>query len=109
MIIASLGALKAGKPYAPVDISLPYGKAVQIVQDLQASLILTDNDHISLAHQLADNPAKVLNVEDLDAKCSPGIQDCPYRLIKLPTLTILPVPPGKPRGWSGIIGTSFSA
>ena len=83
MIIASLGALKAGKPYAPVDISLPHGKAVQILQDLQASLILTDNDHISLAHQLADNPAKVLNVEDLDAQCSaenPGLSVSPDQI-----------------------------
>src|SRR5207245_1689694 len=83
MIIASLGVLKAGKPYAPVDISLPHSRAVQIVQDLQASLILTDNDHISLAHKLADNPAKVLNIEDLDANCSnenPGLPVSPDQI-----------------------------
>jgi amino acid adenylation domain-containing protein len=83
MIIASLGVLKAGKPYAPVDISLPHGKAVQILQDLQASLILTDNDHISLALQLADNPGKVLNVENLDATCSnenPGLSVSPDQI-----------------------------
>jgi amino acid adenylation domain-containing protein len=83
MIVASLGVLKAGKSYAPVDILLPHGKAVQILQDLQASLILTDNDHISLAHQLADNPAKVLNIEDLDARCSnenPGLLVSPDRI-----------------------------
>jgi amino acid adenylation domain-containing protein len=77
LIIAGLGALKAGKPYAPVDIALPRNKAVQILQDLQASLILTDNAHISLAHQLAQNSAKVLNVEDLEATCSnenPGLR-----------------------------------
>jgi amino acid adenylation domain-containing protein len=83
LIIASLGVLKAGKSYAPVDILLPHGKAVQILQDLQASLILTDNDHISLAHQLADNLAEVLNVEDLDAHCSnenPGLSVSPDRI-----------------------------
>ncbi len=83
MIIASLGVLKAGKPYAPVDISLPHSRAVQILQDLQASLILTDNDHISLAHKLADNPAKVLNIEDLDANCSnenPGLPVSPDQI-----------------------------
>ena len=83
MIIASLGVLKAGKPYAPVDISLPHGKAVHILRDLQASLILTDNDHISLAHQLADNPAKVLSVEDLNATCShenPGLSVSPDQI-----------------------------
>jgi len=83
MIIASLGVLKASKSYSPVDILLPHGKAVQILQDLQASLILTDNDHISLAHQLADNLAEVLNVEDLDANCSnenPGLSVSPDRI-----------------------------
>jgi len=83
MIIASLGVLKAGKSYAPVDILLPHSKAVQILQDLQASLILTDSDHISLAHQLADNLAKVLNVEDLDAHCSdenPGLSVSPDQI-----------------------------
>jgi amino acid adenylation domain-containing protein len=84
MIVASLGVLKAGKPYVPVDISLPHGKAAQILQDLQASLILTDNDHISLALQLvAHNPAKVLNVEDLDARCSdenPGLSVSPDQI-----------------------------
>ena len=58
MIIASLGVLKAGKAYAPVDISLPHGKAAQVLQDLRASLILTDNDHISLAHQLTRQPCQ---------------------------------------------------
>jgi len=86
MIVASLGVLKAGKPYAPVDIGLPHGKAAQILQDLQTSLILTDNDHISLALQLAHahNPAKVLSVEDLDAKCSnenPGLSVSPDQIV----------------------------
>jgi amino acid adenylation domain-containing protein len=70
MIIASLGVLKAAKPYAPIDIALPRSKAVQILQDLQASLILTDSAHTLLAHQLAQTSAKVLNVEDLEATCS---------------------------------------
>ena len=83
MIIASLGVLKAGKAYAPVDFSLPHGKAAQILEDLQASLILTDSDHISLAHQLFHNPAKVLNVEDLEATRShenPGLSVSPDQI-----------------------------
>src|SRR5262249_37866799 len=70
MIIGSLGVLKAGKPYAPVDVALPRSKAIQILQDLQPSLILTDNAHILLAHQLAQTSTEVLNVDDLEATCS---------------------------------------
>ncbi len=76
MIIGSLGVLKAGKPYAPVDVALPRSKAVQILRDLQASLILTDNAHILLAHQLTQTSTEVLNIEDLEATCSnenPGL------------------------------------
>ena len=109
MIIASLGVLKAGKPYAPVDISLPHGKAVHILRDLQASLILTDNDHISLANQLADTPAKVLSVEDLNATCShenPGLSVSPDQIAYVNYTSVLR---GNRRVSSGIIGTSFSA
>ena len=83
MIIGSLGVLKAGKPYAPVDVALPRSKAIQILQDLQASLILTDNAHILLAHQLAQTSAEVLNVEDLEATCSnknPGLRVWPDQI-----------------------------
>jgi len=83
MIIGSLGVLKAGKPYAPVDVALPRSKAIQILQDLQASLILTDNAHILLAHQLAQTSTEVLNVEDLEATCSnenPGLRVSPGQI-----------------------------
>jgi amino acid adenylation domain-containing protein len=83
IIIASLGVLKVGKPYAPIDIALPRSKAIQILQDLQASLILTDNAHIQLAHQIAENPTKILNVDDLEATCSnenPGLSISPDQI-----------------------------
>src|SRR5262249_42363153 len=83
MIIGSLGVLKAGKPYAPVDVALPRSKAIQILQDLQASLILTDNAHILLAHQLVQTSTEVLNVEDLEATCSnenPGLRVSPDQI-----------------------------
>jgi amino acid adenylation domain-containing protein len=69
LIIAMLGAMKAGKACVPLDESLPRAKAVQVLEDVQTRLILTDGDHLSSVHELAGAPCKALNVEQL----SPGV------------------------------------
>jgi amino acid adenylation domain-containing protein len=76
MITATLGALKAGRAYVPVDHTLPRSRAIQILQDTQCRLILTDNDNFSLAQELGGHSSKVLNLDDLDASLSsenPGL------------------------------------
>jgi amino acid adenylation domain-containing protein len=67
MTVASLGALKAGKAYAPVDYRLPQAGARQILRHLPASLILTDGDNFKLARELSDGFVQILNVDELDA------------------------------------------
>jgi amino acid adenylation domain-containing protein len=76
MITATLGALKAGRAYVPVDHTLPRSRAIQILQDIQCRLILTDNDNFSPAQELGGHSSKVLNLDDLDASLSsenPGL------------------------------------
>ena len=76
LIAATLGALKAGRAYVPVDRTLPRSRAIQILQDTQCRLILTDNDNFSLAQELGGHSSKVLNLDDLDASLSsenPGL------------------------------------
>jgi len=41
-IVASLGALKAGKAFAPLDPRLPPGLAKQILAGLESRIVLTD-------------------------------------------------------------------
>src|SRR5205809_1234600 len=60
MITATLGALKAGKAYVPVDHRLPCSRQIQILQDTQCRLILTDNDNFFLAQELGSHSSKVL-------------------------------------------------
>jgi amino acid adenylation domain-containing protein len=67
MTVASLGALKAGKAYAPVDYRLPRANAGQILRHLPASLILTDCDNFKLAREISDGFVQILNVDELDA------------------------------------------
>jgi amino acid adenylation domain-containing protein len=70
MIAASLGVLKAGRAYVSIDHLLPRAKAIEILQDTQARLILTDNDNLSSTHELAPPRSNVLNVDDLDLHLS---------------------------------------
>jgi amino acid adenylation domain-containing protein len=67
MIIANLSALKAGKAYVQLDYSLPVPRARRITQDSDSGLIVTDNDHLSLAHELFPDSSRILNINNLDA------------------------------------------
>ena len=67
MIIANLSLLKAGKTYVQLDYSLPIARARQITQDSDAGLIVTDNDHLSLALELFPDSSRILNINDVDA------------------------------------------
>jgi amino acid adenylation domain-containing protein len=66
LITASLGVLKAGKAYVSIDLSLPPAKATDILEHVQSRLIVTDKDHLSLAHELAGDGLKILNLDEMD-------------------------------------------
>lgn len=83
VISASLGVLKAGKIYVPLDYSLPVVKASRILKDFEPRLLLTDEQNLSLAFELAASSATVLNVDSLDARLScanPGMRKSPVDL-----------------------------
>lgn len=80
MITAIVGAMKARKACAPVDYTLPPARASQILQHIQASIILTDNDNLALAHDWGCDPAKLLNIDSLDGDLvdtNPGLAVSP--------------------------------
>jgi amino acid adenylation domain-containing protein len=70
MITAMLGGLKAGKICVPMDYSLPPARARQILQHIEAALVLTDSDNFSVARQWGSDPSKVLKIEDLPGAVS---------------------------------------
>jgi amino acid adenylation domain-containing protein len=79
-IAASFGVLKAGKAYVPLEFSLPHAKATQVLENVRPRLIVTDNDHLSLAHELACDRLKILNLDDMDDTLSdenPGLPISP--------------------------------
>ena len=77
MIAAMLGVLKSGKTYVPLDPSLPRARASYILEDSQASLIVTNDRNLPLAQELiGQNTRPLINIDELDLDLSsenPGL------------------------------------
>ena len=61
-VITILGILKAGKTYVPLDPYFPQALIIDVLEDSQTSLILTDQRHLSLGRGLVRDGSRVLNV-----------------------------------------------
>ena len=70
LIATILGVWKAGKIYVPLDPSFPHARTTYILEDSQASLIVTNNNNFSLAKELAQNRLQLINIEEVDASVS---------------------------------------
>ena len=66
-IVASLGVLKAGKAFAPLDPRLPPKRAQQILASLQSRLVLTDAKCAKLARRLGAGARQSINIDTLNA------------------------------------------
>jgi amino acid adenylation domain-containing protein len=67
MIAATLGVLKAGKIYVPLDASYPRASLAYILDDSAACVIATDNSNLALARELARSGRQVVNVDEIDS------------------------------------------
>ena len=67
MIEAMLGVLKTGKTYIPMDNSYPITRLKYILEDSNATLIITNRKNIKLAESLVDNKEiPIVCLEDMD-------------------------------------------
>ncbi|HEV8343997.1 MAG TPA: non-ribosomal peptide synthetase [Candidatus Binatia bacterium] len=69
-ITAIVGALKAGKIYVPMDPSFPYARISYVLEDTQARLIVTNNENLSLANDLARDKCPLVNLDEIDTGIS---------------------------------------
>jgi non-ribosomal peptide synthetase component F len=69
-IAAIFGALKAGKFFAPLDPTFPHARLTTMLEDAQASLLVTDGAQVGLAEELAQGRCRILNIKTLDANYS---------------------------------------
>jgi D-alanine--poly(phosphoribitol) ligase subunit 1 len=65
MLIAFLGAVKSGRPYVPIDVSIPPQRVDRIVQSADAAVVLTPERVAALTNERMD--AKPERVETSDA------------------------------------------
>ncbi len=65
MLIAFLAAVKSGRPYVPIDLSIPPQRVDRILQSADAALVLTPERVAALAKEKVD--AKPERVEQNDA------------------------------------------
>ena len=70
IIAAMLGVLKAGHFYVPLDPAYPLPRLTYMLEDSQAVLLMTNNQHLPLAHELAPSGSHVLNIDQLPADLS---------------------------------------
>jgi amino acid adenylation domain-containing protein len=82
-IIGILGVLKAGKISVYLEPSYPHSRLLQLIQDTETRLILTNNKNLLLANKLARNTHQVLNVDEIESKQvfeNPGLSVSANRL-----------------------------
>jgi len=66
MIIGMLGALKAHKAYVPLDRNYPTERLRAMLEDAEASVLLTDDSHYPMAEELAGNNVPIINISQTD-------------------------------------------
>jgi amino acid adenylation domain-containing protein len=85
-LVTILGVLKAGKFYVPLDPTYPPARLAAVVEDCQASLIVTNNTHLASAMAFTRDARHVLNIDALDSSLSdrnPGLSISPDTLAYL--------------------------
>jgi len=76
IVVAILGVLKAGKIYVALDPSYPQPRTAYMLEDCQATVLLTDTRHFSFANQLAQGDQEVVNCDDIDPTTAVANPNC---------------------------------
>lgn len=65
-VVGVLAALKAGKPFVPLDPAVPPGRLHYALQDSHTSLLVTSDHSRALAGESLSNGVEVISLNDLD-------------------------------------------
>jgi sugar O-acyltransferase (sialic acid O-acetyltransferase NeuD family) len=61
-ILSMLASLKAHKAYVPLDHNFPLERLKIMLADAEPAVLLTDNDHLELAQELAGKNVEIINI-----------------------------------------------
>ena len=70
MVAASLAVLNAGKIYVPMDPAFPSPRLRSMLEESQASVVVTDNRNVALARNLTRDGIGCINIDELDRNLS---------------------------------------
>lgn len=79
-IIAILGVLKAGRAYVSLDPALPPARLLYMLRESQAALIITSNQQLVFARELAQDHQRLINIDEPASKPAidnPGLDIAP--------------------------------
>ncbi|MEI2579454.1 amino acid adenylation domain-containing protein [Scytonema sp. PRP1] len=65
MVAGILGVLQVGKTYVPLDPNYPSDRVVYILEDSQASAVLTNNKNLARAQELTKGFIPLINIDDI--------------------------------------------
>jgi len=71
LLTGIIGALKADRVYVPLDVTYPVKRLKYMIEHSGSGLILTNNENVSLAEQLAgqvQRPVSILNIENIGSQ-----------------------------------------
>jgi len=98
LIVAILGILKAAKPYVGLDPSYPISRLNYVLEDSQINTVVTNNQHIQLAAQLAADDIEVINIDAIDVKLASGNMELPISPDSLAYIFYTSGSTGRPKG-----------
>jgi D-alanine--poly(phosphoribitol) ligase subunit 1 len=64
MLIGFVGAVKSGRPYIPIDVSIPAERAARIVQNSGSVAVLTTAQIAALANQTSSARPRRVDLDD---------------------------------------------
>ena len=98
LMTATLGVLKAGGFYVPLSPSHPRVRNSYILNDTEATLIVTDDRSLSLATELTHRNCRLLNIDELDSSLSTENLGLPISADSLAFLTYTSGSTAEPKG-----------
>jgi amino acid adenylation domain-containing protein len=98
LIVAIVGVLKAGKICVVLDPSFPKDRNAFLLEDSQASLLITDNENLYLAVEYAHDRCGFVNTNELDAGFSTDNPALPISPDRFAFLIYTSGSTGQPKG-----------